>query len=153
MLLEEICRKKADIYSFGVLVLETISCRRNTDLSLSSEMQYLPEHAWNLYERSKVIDLVDPKMREDGILEKDVMQAINVAFLCSCKFEIPNVNSCSHVTYLRAKLKWLELGTPMRSAFLQQRRKRDEDISWYTLTEAFPSSVPKDSPSIPKIPN
>lgn len=36
--------EKADIYSFGVLVLEIISCRKNTDLSLPSEMQYLPEY-------------------------------------------------------------------------------------------------------------
>ena len=36
--------EKADIYSFGVLVLEIISCRKNTDLTLPSEMQYLPEY-------------------------------------------------------------------------------------------------------------
>ena len=36
--------EKADIYSFGVLVLEIIGCRKNTDLTLSSEMQYLPEY-------------------------------------------------------------------------------------------------------------
>ena len=35
---------KADTYSFGVLVLEIISSRKNTDLSLPNEMQYLPEH-------------------------------------------------------------------------------------------------------------
>jgi serine/threonine protein kinase len=36
--------EKADIYSFGVLVLEILSCRKNTDLTLPSEMQYLPEY-------------------------------------------------------------------------------------------------------------
>lgn len=35
---------KADTYSFGVLVLEILSGRKNTDLSLPNEMQYLPEH-------------------------------------------------------------------------------------------------------------
>ncbi|KAJ6912987.1 hypothetical protein NC651_015458 [Populus alba x Populus x berolinensis] len=45
--------EKADIYSFGVLVLEIISSRKNTDLSLPSEMQYLPEYAWKFYERSE----------------------------------------------------------------------------------------------------
>ncbi|CAN1841671.1 Cold-responsive protein kinase 1 [Linum perenne] len=33
--------EKADIYSFGVLVLEIILCRKNTDLNLPSEQQYL----------------------------------------------------------------------------------------------------------------
>ncbi|KAK4485581.1 hypothetical protein RD792_008224 [Penstemon davidsonii] len=36
--------EKADIYSFGVLVLEIINCRKNTDLNLPPEMQYLPEY-------------------------------------------------------------------------------------------------------------
>uniref|UniRef100_A0A6N2KP34 Serine-threonine/tyrosine-protein kinase catalytic domain-containing protein n=1 Tax=Salix viminalis TaxID=40686 RepID=A0A6N2KP34_SALVM len=49
--------EKADIYSFGVL-------------------------AWELYERSSVMDLVDPKLREHGIVEKDVLQVIHAAFLC-----------------------------------------------------------------------
>ncbi|KAH0654872.1 hypothetical protein KY290_030685 [Solanum tuberosum] len=74
--------EKADIYSYGVVVLEIINSRKNTDLSLPSEMQYLPEYAWKLYERSRLIDLVDPKMLEDGMAEKDVMQTIHVAFLC-----------------------------------------------------------------------
>jgi len=36
--------EKADVYSFGVLVLEIISGRKNTNLSLPTEMQYLPEY-------------------------------------------------------------------------------------------------------------
>lgn len=36
--------EKADIYSYGVVVLEIISCRKNTDFSLPSEMQYLPDY-------------------------------------------------------------------------------------------------------------
>lgn len=99
--------EKADIYSFGVLVLEIISCRKNTDLSLPNEMQYLPEYvnpcphvffisasaqeemlimyvlqAWRLYERSKMTDLVDSRLLEEGALEKDVLQVCHVALLC-----------------------------------------------------------------------
>lgn len=36
--------EKADTYSFGVLVLEIISSRKNTDPTLPSEMHYLPEY-------------------------------------------------------------------------------------------------------------
>lgn len=41
--------EKADIYSFGVLVLEIIGCRKNTDFSLAWEMQYLPEYVVGLH--------------------------------------------------------------------------------------------------------
>lgn len=40
--------EKADIYSFGVLVLEIICCRKNTEHTLPSEMQYLPEYVSSL---------------------------------------------------------------------------------------------------------
>lgn len=47
--------EKADIYSFGVLVLEIISCRKNTDLTLTSEKQYLPEYVRLSYSHFLVI--------------------------------------------------------------------------------------------------
>ncbi|CAA2983917.1 probable LRR receptor-like serine threonine-kinase At1g56140 [Olea europaea subsp. europaea] len=74
--------EKADIYSFGVLLLENISCRKTTDRTLTSEMQYLPEYAWKLYERSQLSDLLDPRMPETWMVEKDVLHVMHVAFLC-----------------------------------------------------------------------
>ncbi|KAJ0985111.1 hypothetical protein J5N97_003467 [Dioscorea zingiberensis] len=75
--------EKADIYSYGVLVLEIISCRKNTDLALPSEQQYLPEYAWRLYKKSKLIDLVDEKLKTDGnFTETDVLHVCHIALLC-----------------------------------------------------------------------
>ncbi|XP_009792456.1 cold-responsive protein kinase 1-like isoform X1 [Nicotiana sylvestris] len=137
--------EKADIYSFGVLVLEIISCRKNTDLSLPSEMQYLPEYAWKLYERSRLIDLVDPKMREDGIVEKDVMQTIYVAFLCLQ----PHANSRPPMSEIVAMLirNVAIVETPTRPAFLNRKRRNDKKLSWDTITDGFPSPLQSDSSS------
>lgn len=140
--------EKADIYSFGVLVLEIISCRKNTDLNLPSEMQYLPEYAWKLYERSSVIDLVDPKMREDGFVEKDVLRAIHAAFLCLQ----PHANLRPPMSEIVAILtrKGEMIRTPMKPAFTDRRRRKDEKLSWDTTSEAFPSPLKSDSPSLPQ---
>ncbi|XP_059287602.1 cold-responsive protein kinase 1-like [Lycium ferocissimum] len=138
--------EKADIYSFGVLVLEIINCRKNTDLSLPSEMQYLPEYAWKLYERSRLIDLVDPKMREDGIVEKDVMQTIYVAFLCLQPHANLRPPMSEIVAMLVRKVALVE--TPTRPAFLDRKRRKDENISWDTTTDGFPSPLQSDSPSL-----
>ncbi|CAL5421097.1 unnamed protein product [Camellia sinensis] len=140
--------EKADIYSFGVLVLEIISCRKNTDLNLPSEMQYLPEYAWKLYERSSVIDLVDPKMREDGFVEKDVLGAIHAAFLCLQ----PHANLRPPMSEIVAILtrKGEMIRTPMKPAFTDRRRRKDEKLSWETISEAFPSPLKSDSPSLPQ---
>uniref|UniRef100_A0A5B7C1J7 Protein kinase domain-containing protein n=1 Tax=Davidia involucrata TaxID=16924 RepID=A0A5B7C1J7_DAVIN len=140
--------EKADIYSFGVLVLEIISCRKNTDLTLPSEMQYLPEYAWKLYERSQVIDLVDPKMREDGFVEKDVLQAIQVAFLCLQPHANLRPPMSEIVAMLTCKVELVR--TPMRPVFLDRRHRKNEKLSWDTISEFFPSPQQSDSPSLPQ---
>uniref|UniRef100_A0A3N7GD05 Protein kinase domain-containing protein n=1 Tax=Populus trichocarpa TaxID=3694 RepID=A0A3N7GD05_POPTR len=139
--------EKADIYSFGVLVLEIISSRKNTDLSLPSEMQYLPEYAWKLYERSRVMDLVDPKLLEHGIVEKDVLQVIHVAFLCLQPLANLRPPMSRIVAQLTCKVEMV--GTPMRPVFLQRSRKKDDNLSWDTISEAFLSPLWTESPSLP----
>ncbi|XP_057752598.1 cysteine-rich receptor-like protein kinase 44 isoform X3 [Arachis stenosperma] len=115
--------EKADIYSFGVLLLEIICCRKNTDLTLSLEMQYLPEYAWKLYENSKIMELVDPKLKEEGFVEKDVMQAFHVAFLCLQPLANLRPPMSEIVALLTFKIDMVT--TPMRPAFLDRRRKTD----------------------------
>ncbi|XP_062164580.1 putative serine/threonine-protein kinase isoform X2 [Alnus glutinosa] len=143
--------EKADIYSFGVLVLEIIGCRKNTDFTLPSAMQYLPDYAWKLYERSRMLDLVDPKMQEDGFEKKDVLQAINVAFLCLQ----PHANLRPSMSEIVALLTYkAELDkTPMRPIFLDRRRKKDENFSWDTISDAILSQLQSESPSLPQTPN
>ncbi|KAJ9132062.1 hypothetical protein P3X46_034575 [Hevea brasiliensis] len=138
--------EKADIYSFGVLVLEIISCRKNTDLTLPSDMQYLPEYAWKLYERSSVIDLVDPRMREHGFVEKDVLQAIHVAFLCLQPLANLRPPMSEIVAMLTCKVEMV--GTPVRPSFLDRRSRKKDDFSWDTISEVFPSPLPSQSPSL-----
>ncbi|KAF6161849.1 hypothetical protein GIB67_012291 [Kingdonia uniflora] len=137
--------EKADIYSFGVLVLEIIGCRKNTDLSLSSDMQYLPEYAWKLYEKSRILDLVDPKLQEKGFVEKDVLQAIHVAFLCLQTFPHLRPPMSEIVAMLTCKAELISI--PTKPAFLDRRRSIADIISWEIISEIFPSPLTSDSPS------
>lgn len=134
--------EKADIYSFGVLVLEIISCRKNTDLSLPSEMQYLPEYAWKLHEKSMLMDLIDGKLKDEGLVEKDVLQALHVAFLCLQAH--PNLRPAMSdiVALLTFKVEMVE--TPLRPAFLDRRRSVVNDVnhSWEAISEALQTPVP-----------
>ncbi|QCE13507.1 serine/threonine-protein kinase PBS1 [Vigna unguiculata] len=117
--------EKADIYSFGVLLLEIICCRKNTDHTLASEMQYLPEYAWKLYENERILDIVDPKLREHGLVEKDVMQAIHVAFLCLQPDAHLRPPMSEIVALLTFKIEMVT--TPMRPAFLDRGARNDDD--------------------------
>ncbi|XP_057434156.1 cold-responsive protein kinase 1-like [Lotus japonicus] len=133
--------EKADIYSFGVLLLEIICCRKNTIRTLPSEMQYLPEYAWKLYEKSSILDIVDPKLRrEHGFVEKDVMQAIHVAFLCLQPHPHLRPPMSQIVALLTFKIDMVT--TPMRPAFLDRRRIKDEaeiNHSFEIISEATDS--------------
>ncbi|KAG6480224.1 hypothetical protein ZIOFF_063709 [Zingiber officinale] len=112
---------KADIYSFGVLVLEIISCRTNTDLSLPIEMQYLPEYTWKLYERSKVREIVDPKLLDEGTVEKEVLQVCQVALLCLQLHPDlrPPMSDIVAMLTCRAQIS----STPVKPTFLERRAR------------------------------
>ncbi|GFP94968.1 probable LRR receptor-like serine/threonine-protein kinase at1g29720 [Phtheirospermum japonicum] len=56
---------KADIYSFGVLLLEIVSGKCNTNKRSPAEEQNLLERAWTLYEREMLIQLVDGALEGD----------------------------------------------------------------------------------------
>ncbi|KAK7347802.1 hypothetical protein VNO80_22341 [Phaseolus coccineus] len=125
--------EKADIYSFGVLVLEIISCRKNTDLTLPSEMQYLPEYAWKLYEKSMLMEIVDPKLREHGMEEKDVMQAFHVALSCLQPHADLRPAMSEIVALLTFKVEMVT--APMRPTFFHRRRVMDdENHSWGAIS-------------------
>ncbi|XP_068642136.1 cysteine-rich receptor-like protein kinase 1 [Aristolochia californica] len=136
--------EKADIYSFGVLVLEIVSCRKNTDLTLPSEMQYLPEYAWKLYERSRVMNLVDPKLQADGFAESDVLQAIHVALLCLQPYPSIRPRMSEIVAMITCKVD--DMPTPVRPAFLNRKRRNDENLSWETISGGFLSPIQSESP-------
>ncbi|KAG6418462.1 hypothetical protein SASPL_120666 [Salvia splendens] len=73
--------EKADVFSFGVVALEIVSGRLNSDTSLETERMYLLEWAWNLHENSKEIELVDPMLQEYD--DDEVKRIIDIALLCT----------------------------------------------------------------------
>ncbi|XP_020110221.1 putative serine/threonine-protein kinase [Ananas comosus] len=134
--------EKADIYSFGVLVLEIISSRKNTDLTLPTEMQYLPEYAWKLYERSKIIELVDPKLKVDGTVERDVLLVCDVALLCLQPYPSLRPPMSEIVVMLACKTE--PPPAPMKPAFLDRKNRFSTES---TFLVPSPSPFRIDSPS------
>ncbi|CAN1355000.1 Probable LRR receptor-like serine/threonine-protein kinase At1g56140 [Linum perenne] len=131
--------EKADIYSYGVLILEIICCRKNTDLNLlPAEQQYLPDYAWKLYEKNKVQELIDPRLRQHGIMERDVVHVIHVAFACLQPLANMRPPMSEVVAMLTCKV---ERGSThvIKPAFLEKRRRAEGSFSWDVISEAFPS--------------
>ncbi|MFS7984999.1 putative protein kinase RLK-Pelle-DLSV family [Helianthus anomalus] len=73
--------EKADVFSFGVVALEIISGRPNSDSTLEDEKVYLLEWAWNLHETNSEVELVDKELSEFD--ENEVKRVTRIALLCT----------------------------------------------------------------------
>lgn len=98
-----------------------------------------------------LMDLIDPKLQEQGFIEKDVMQAIHVALLCLQPHADLRPAMSEIVALLTFKSEMIT--TPMRPAFLDRRRKtNEENHSWEAISEGFPTPIASESVSLPKEP-
>ncbi|XP_031505249.1 cold-responsive protein kinase 1 [Nymphaea colorata] len=73
--------RKADIYSFGVLLLEIVSGRWNYNTSLPVGEQFLLERTWELYEEGRLLEIVDSRMGEFD--PNEAVRFVKVALLCT----------------------------------------------------------------------
>ncbi|KAM7531975.1 hypothetical protein LguiB_035385 [Lonicera macranthoides] len=73
--------KKADVYSFGVLILEIISGRSSSKAAFGEDLLVLVEWTWKLREEERLLEIVDPELTEYP--EHEVMRFIKVALFCT----------------------------------------------------------------------
>ncbi|KAI6687169.1 hypothetical protein NL676_023997 [Syzygium grande] len=73
---------KADVYSFGIVALEIVSGKSNTNYRPKEEFVYLLDWAYVLQEQGNVLELVDPRLGSD-YSEEEAMRMLNLALLCS----------------------------------------------------------------------
>uniref|UniRef100_A0A6N2KR84 non-specific serine/threonine protein kinase n=1 Tax=Salix viminalis TaxID=40686 RepID=A0A6N2KR84_SALVM len=79
--MEGIFSVKSDAYSFGVLVLEIVSGRKNRSLLQIDPPLNLVGYAWELWKEGNQFELVDPTLR-DSCSEDQVLRCIHVGLLC-----------------------------------------------------------------------
>ncbi|GMH14378.1 hypothetical protein Nepgr_016219 [Nepenthes gracilis] len=74
--------RKADVYSFGVLLIEIVSGRCNTNTRLPIGEQYLLQRAWELYERKGLVLLVDTSL--NGCFDvREACRYLKIGLLCT----------------------------------------------------------------------
>ncbi|KAK9067850.1 hypothetical protein SSX86_011961 [Deinandra increscens subsp. villosa] len=72
---------KSDIYSFGVLILEIISGRRNSSFVHLDRTFNLLGYAWELWRRGNAMELEDLTL-ESTCVEQQFLRTLHVALLC-----------------------------------------------------------------------
>ncbi|XP_038694416.1 putative serine/threonine-protein kinase isoform X4 [Tripterygium wilfordii] len=73
--------KKADVYSFGVLLLEIISGKSSSKAAFEEDLLALAEWAWKLRREERLLHMVDPELTEYP--ENEVIRFIKVALFCT----------------------------------------------------------------------
>lgn len=76
---------KTDVYSFGMVLLELISGRENTNFSLGKEQWYFPAWAFKLMSEGRSMELLDKRLHVEEVEyfhRQDAVRAIHVALLC-----------------------------------------------------------------------
>ncbi|RWR88305.1 cysteine-rich receptor-like protein kinase 15 [Cinnamomum micranthum f. kanehirae] len=72
---------KSDVFSFGVLLLEIISGRRNNRSHLPQNAQSLLAYAWQLWCDEKEMELIDPMLIDSSPMDH-VLRFLHIGLLC-----------------------------------------------------------------------
>lgn len=72
---------KADVFSFGVLVLELITGHRNSSFNFDNAINLL-DWAYKLYKKGRALEMVDPSIASSVITEQ-VEMCIKLGLLCT----------------------------------------------------------------------
>ncbi|CAJ1978518.1 unnamed protein product [Sphenostylis stenocarpa] len=75
--------EKADVFAFGIVALEIVSGRSNSDSIMETEEKetFLLEWAWNLHMNKNEIELLDSRLEEFD--EAEVRRVIGISLLCT----------------------------------------------------------------------
>uniref|UniRef100_A0A2N9ITZ5 Protein kinase domain-containing protein n=1 Tax=Fagus sylvatica TaxID=28930 RepID=A0A2N9ITZ5_FAGSY len=79
--MEGIFSVKSDVFSFGVILLEIISGKKNSGFYLTEHAQTLLAYAWRLWKEGKELELIGPMVMETG-QTIEVLKCMHIGLLC-----------------------------------------------------------------------
>ncbi|VVA27421.1 PREDICTED: G-type lectin S-receptor [Prunus dulcis] len=79
---EGIVSVKFDVYSFGVLMLEIISGRKNNSFYNDDRALNLVGYAWELWKQGSGLELMDQMVGDSSCIEDQLLRCIHVGLLC-----------------------------------------------------------------------
>ncbi|KAJ9182789.1 hypothetical protein P3X46_006742 [Hevea brasiliensis] len=116
---------KSDVFSFGVLVLEIVSGKKNRGFYHPDHKHNLLGHAWRLYLEEKSLELMDESLKESCILS-EVTRSIHVGLLCVQQSPEDRPNMSTVVLMLSSDIA---LPQPKEPGFFTERKVLEQESS------------------------
>ncbi|CAL5405758.1 unnamed protein product [Camellia sinensis] len=116
---------KSDVFSFGVLVLEIISGKKNRGFYHPDHNLNLLGHAWNLHREGKSSELIDTSMA-DACNHPEVIRSIHIGLLCVQQSPEDRPSMSSVVLMFCTDMV---LPQPKQPGFFSERKLLDADYS------------------------
>ncbi|XP_074272123.1 G-type lectin S-receptor-like serine/threonine-protein kinase At1g11330 isoform X2 [Silene latifolia] len=114
--------EKSDIYSFGVLLLEIVSGRRNNSFRNEESLSLLA-HAWKLWNEDDILSLIDPVVLESGF-QDEILRCIQVALLCVQELPEDRPNISMVISMIDSEVS--NLPHPTQPGFTQRRYTQNQ---------------------------
>ncbi|KAK7314922.1 hypothetical protein VNO77_33452 [Canavalia gladiata] len=118
--------EKSDIFSFGVMILEIISGKKNlSSYELNRVMDGLLSYVWKQWKNQTPLSILDPAITEN-YSEVEVLKCIQIGLLCVQQNPDDRPTMTTIVSYM--SMQSIELPYPQEPAFFLRARTNPEAI-------------------------
>ncbi|RXH75203.1 hypothetical protein DVH24_029924 [Malus domestica] len=130
--IEGIVSVKTDVYSFGVLILEIISGRKNNRFCNDDGLLNLVGYAWELWKENKELELMDPTLG-DSCNGNQLLRCIHVGLLCVDENAADRPTMSDVISMLTNES--MELPKPKKPAYYAHFVKTGHPILYFLLVD------------------
>ncbi|XP_075518585.1 cysteine-rich receptor-like protein kinase 43 isoform X1 [Primulina tabacum] len=116
---------KADVFSFGVVVLELISGQKNSTFNLDPDSQSLLEWAYKLYKKYRVIEVMDPTLGPSSDIDQ-ISMFIQIGLLCTQAD--PHIRPDMRRVVILLSRKPTVLDDPVRPGYTDSRYRKPRKL-------------------------